>query len=130
MRNKSLILGVLIFVTMLSANAFGQKARRITFRRGATKAVVSGRLNGYKSEIDYIIRLRAGQTFSVSGGGGYYVTLGVFDPTGADVMDYAADCHSHAEVSPTIAGDYKISVVECNKADAWRGTFKLTVKAE
>ena len=131
MRKRLLISCALIFISaFFAAAAFGQKAQRIAFKRGATKVVVSGRLNNYKSEVDYIIRLRAGQRLNVSGGGNHYVTVGVLDPTGADVMDYAADCHSNAEVSPTIAGDYKISVVECRKADAWRGTYKLTIKAE
>ena len=30
-------------------------------------------------------------------------------------------------VSPTAAGDYVITVVECTKDDPWKGTFKFLV---
>ncbi len=125
MKNKLLILGVLI-LTALTVNTFGQQ--RIKFKRGATKTVVSGKLNNYKGVNNYVIRLNAGQTLSISSN--RYITLGVSDPSGEDPMDYAADCHGRLEISPTLAGDYKFSVVECRKADPWKGTYKLNITAK
>ncbi|MBA3694423.1 MAG: hypothetical protein H0W77_13475 [Acidobacteria bacterium] len=45
-------------------------------------------------------------------------------------MDRATNCNSKANTSPTVAGDYKIQVVKCTKADVWRETFKLTGKVK
>ncbi len=119
------ILGVLLFA---SVSTLAQKATRIKFAKGATKAVVTGKFYGYRGEVDYIVRLRKGQTLNVSSNRS--VTLTVLNPSGEDVMDRDLSCNGRANISPTVAGDYKIKVVECAKADAWRGAFKLTVKAK
>lgn len=104
------------------------KPTRIVFKKGATKAVVTGKLRGYKSSAEYVIRLRAGQTFKV--GSDKSITLTILDPSGEDVMDRDLGCNGRAEIAPTVAGDYRILVVECRKADPWRGTFKLAVSVK
>jgi hypothetical protein len=43
------------------------------------------------------------------------------------VGDSDASCNNRREISPTVAGDYRIEVVECQKADRWRGRFYLRV---
>ena len=121
------IIAIAVFLIVLSLPAFAKPVyKRITFKKGATTAVVTGKLMGYKGEVNYVIRLRAGQRLQISSDKS--ITLAeVANPAGEDVVDRAANCNGMADVSPTVAGDYKITVVECQKADAWRGTFKLKI---
>ncbi len=58
------------------------------------------------------------------------VSIYITDPKGENANDMDLSCHSNAKVKPTLAGDYKIQVVECKKADPWKGkfAFKVTVK--
>lgn len=118
----------LLFVTAFSAAANGQSTQRIKFKRGATSAVVTGSLNGYKSKRTFVIRVREGQTMTTENAGENYITVSIKAPPGSTYeQDMAADCHDRNEVQPTAAGDYRITVTECMKADAWRGTFRLRV---
>ncbi len=119
-----LVLGIL---TGLSTVAFGQKTP-IKFGPGKTSAVVTGSMTGYKSERVYVIHVKAGQTMKTEDIGSHHITLGIEGPPGSSYeQDMAADCHAHNEISPTAAGDYTITVTECQKADRWKGKFKLKV---
>jgi hypothetical protein len=122
------IIAIISILIILSASVFAKPATRIKFAKGATKVVVSGKLNGYKGLEKYVVRLRAGQRLQISGN--RYITLSVLDPKGEDVMDRAANCNGTADISPTVAGDYKIEVTECLKADPWKGNYKLTLKVK
>jgi hypothetical protein len=123
------IIAISLCLIVLSLSIFAKPAyKRIYFKNGATKLVVTGKLNGYKGEVNYVIRLRAGQTLKISSNKS--ITLGVADKSGEDVVDRAANCNGSANISPTVAGDYKISVVECMKADPWKGTFKLFISVK
>lgn len=128
---KRVILTVFAFA-VVSAGAViaaAQKATRITFRRGATSAVVTGKLNGYRSEKIFVIRVRKGQTLTTANAGSNYISVGIEAPAGSDYQqDMAADCHDRNEVDRTSAGDYRITVTECRKADRWKGSFKLRVR--
>ncbi len=124
---KKIIATVSILV-ILSVSVFAKPATRIRFPKGATKVVINAKLNGYKGSLSYVVKLRKGQRLQISGD--KYITLSVIAPNGENVMDYAASCNGIADISPTVAGDYKIEVVECMKADAWKGNFKLTVKVK
>ena len=118
----------LLLVTAFSAAANGQSVQRIKFKRGATSAVVTGSLHGYKSKRMFVIRVREGQTMTTENAGKNYITVSIKAPPGSTYeQDMAADCHDRNEVAPTAAGDYRITVTECVKADAWRGTFRLRV---
>jgi hypothetical protein len=55
------------------------------------------------------------------------ITIFVKDPNGNDIGDSDASCNNRREISPTEAGDYTIEVVECRKADPWRGRFTFRV---
>ena len=122
------IAAALIFISAFSLNAFGQKATRIKFARGATRASVSGTLNGYKSEKLFVIRVKAGQTLRTQQvGNSHDITIVIENPEGEDVSDSDASCNNRREVSPTEAGNYHIRVVECQKADRWRGRFRFRV---
>lgn len=57
------------------------------------------------------------------------VTLTITDPTGADATDMDASCNNRKVVENTSAGNYRVSVVERRKADAWRGGYKLRFTA-
>ncbi|MEP6944811.1 MAG: hypothetical protein ABJA02_02755 [Acidobacteriota bacterium] len=128
---KTFILATLAFL-VLSAGAVSvsaQKATRISFKRGSTTAIVTGTLSSYRSHRVFVIRVRRGQTLTTKNAGNSYITVSVEPPPGSTYeQDMAADCHDRNEVSPTAAGDYLISVTECLKADAWKGSFKLRVK--
>ncbi len=123
---KKVFISILLIILVGASSVFA-KPVRIKFKKGATKAVVNGKLNGYQSKLEYVIRLRSGQTLKLSSN--KYITLRIADPAGEDATDYDASCNGNKTISPTVAGDYKIIVVECQKADEWRGNFKLFVSA-
>ena len=108
--------------------ASAQRPTRITFARGARSAVVTGTLNGDRSSRNFVIRVRAGQTLSTAQVGDHHdITIGISGPGNEDVGDSDASCNNRHEITPTEAGDYQINVVECRKADAWRGQFKFRI---
>jgi hypothetical protein len=127
---KKLIITIfaMTLVLVFSAVAFGQRTQRITFGKGRTSSMVTGTLTGYKSHRTFLIRVLNGQTLKTENAGNNYITISIEAPPGSTYeQDMAADCHDRNEVSPTAAGDYRITVTECLKADRWRGTFKFRV---
>lgn len=128
MRKIILIAFTFVMISICSAAASAQ-VTRIHFAPGATSKVVTGTLHSYKSHRKFVIRVRAGQTLTTEDVGKHPITLAIKGPPGSNYeQDMAADCHSHNEITPTAAGDYKITVTECQKADPWRGTFKMRIK--
>lgn len=126
---KKVIAGVLLLMIFgIQTTVLAKPAKRIFFKKGATKVVVSGNMTGFKSKDTYILKVRAGQTLKVDSNRS--VTLAVLDPSGEDVMDRDLSCNGRAEISPTVTGDYKIIVVECMKADPWRGSYKLNISVK
>ena len=119
---------IAVAVTIVfSTIAFGQNTR-ITFNKGATSKVVTGTLKSYKSKRTFVIKVKKGQTLTTENVGKNHITIGIDAPKGSTYeQDMAADCHDRNEVKPTAAGDYKITVTECKKADAWKGSFKFKV---
>jgi len=117
---------------LLSSTALAQQTTRIKFRRGAIHADVSGTLNSFRSKRVFVIKVRDGQMLRTEqlGSASRRITIFVKDATGNEVGDADASCNDRKEVSPTVAGDYTIEVVECQKADPWRGrfTFRVTVR--
>lgn len=138
MKRKFLITVSTLFLLALTQHfALAQKsaaATRVKFARGATTSIVSGRLRGFKDRTTFVIRVKKGQTLTVNQLNGRNsrgsVYLGILSPSGEDASDGEANCNNNKRVEDTIAGDYRIDVTECRKADAWRGTFRLkfTVK--
>ena len=125
MKKKLSILAVFVALAVVSLQA--QSLTRIKFARGAVSASVSGKLKGYSDHKTYVIKVRAGQTLRTTQTGKNYITISIKDPNGNDPTDADASCNNRKEVNPTIAGDYTLTVVECQKADAWRGTFHFRV---
>lgn len=127
-KKLAISLSIMGLVFAASSMVLGQKASRITFARGATSATVSGRLNGYKDEKIYVLRVHAGQTLTTSQiGNAHNITIFIENPDGEEVGDSDASCNNRREITPTEAGNYHLRVVECQKADRWRGTFKFRV---
>jgi plastocyanin len=126
---KLIVVAAFIFcLAFLALSAPAQRPTRITFARRATSAIASGTLNSYRSSKTYVIRVRAGQTLRTEQVGGLHdITIYITPPSGEDVGDSDASCNNRHEITPTEAGDYRIIVVECKKADAWRGQFKFRV---
>jgi len=121
-------LAPLAILLLLSISAFCQRSTRISFARGASSAVVTGSLKGYKQTRNYRIRVRAGQTVRTEQVGDRHdITIYIQGPSGEDIGDSDASCNNRREISPTVAGDYRIQVVECRKADTWRGQFGFRV---
>jgi hypothetical protein len=128
------LLPIIIFLLILAAASAAQNVKRIEFAKGAVSAVVKGFLRDYESRQTFLIRVREGQTLRVEqikpDESLKYVTVAVKSLSGEYVGDSDASCNNRKEISPTVAGDYLIEVVECRKADPWRGKFKLKVSVE
>lgn len=123
---KPVFLTVMLVVVCASAvTAIGQT--RIRFSRGAVSATVSGRLTGFESQRVYVIRVRNGQTLTTKQISGRPISIFITGPDGQEAGDMDASCHSDREITPTMAGDYTLRVVECQKADPWRGRFRFRV---
>lgn len=128
----------LLAMTIFALPAFARPVKRITFKKGATKTVVTGYLNGFKDKQVYLIKVRAGQVLRVESEG---LTVSIVSPKGETFFKSDLSCHSDAETTAdysdrrrgsnkTIAGDYKIIVAECLKADPFKGKFKLKVSVK
>ena len=130
MRKTSSLATVIFLICAATADLNAQT--RIRFAKGATRADVSGTLNGFHSKRRFVIRVRSGQTLRTQqvGGSTRPITISVKDRDGNEVGDSDASCNNRKEISPTEAGDYTIEVVECQKAAPWRGrfTFHVTVR--
>ena len=129
---KKAVLGLLLIAVLLLIGQTAGAQTRIRFARGAVRANVSGTLNSYRTKRVFVIRVREGQTLRTEQVGyrSGPITISVIDPNGDYVGDSDASCNNRKEISPTTAGDYRIEVVECRKADPWRGrfTFRVTVR--
>jgi hypothetical protein len=126
-----LAVAVILFMTATFAHSQLVGRERVRFKRGARSAIVTGNFGGYKDRKIFVVGARRGQTLSVeqirSNSSNRYVTLVIKAPNGEDVTDSDASCNNRKLVKPTVAGYYRIEVKECQKADAWRGSFRLKV---
>ena len=129
--NTPIILLSIVLLFSVVSFAAAQRPVRIKFARGVTRASVTGTLNGYRDKRDYTIRVKAGQTLKteqvIMRRGSGSITIYITDPTGGPGGDSDMSCNNRHEITPTVAGDYQIQVVECPKADRWRGTFQFRV---
>ena len=121
------LIPVFLVVLMFSSLALARPAKRITFAKGVTKTVASGKLKGFKDSQVFLLKLRAKQKLTVLSNDN--VTITITDPSGNDVSDMDLSCNRNKVVKPTVAGTYRIIVTECKKADPWIGTFRLKVSA-
>lgn len=109
-------------------------AEKINLKKGASSAIVTGNLNGYKDSKDFVIAVKQGQTLKTeqvkAENSLEYITVSLKNPSGEIAGDSDASCNNRKEISLTAAGDYQVAVTECMKADPWRGRFKLKVSVE
>jgi hypothetical protein len=122
-------LSLLLILIVFSTTVFARPVKRIKLPKGKTEITVTGKLNGFKDSQTYLINLRDDQTFTVESVGDNRITIFVYDSSGENLNDLAADCHDNFSLPKTKKGDYKIVVTECKKADPWKGTFKFKVSA-
>lgn len=125
-KTTSILLVSMIVISQISA----RPVKRIKFPVGATLVVVTGTLTGFKDSQTYLIRMRANQHLITEQNGKNNITVSITSPKGEPLGDMDLSCHSNHDVEAKSAGDYKIEVVECQKADPWKGTFRMIVKAE
>ena len=120
-------MGVIAFAPRADA----QTVKRITFARRATSAVVTGSLRNFQGKRYYVVRVRRGQTLRIEqlreAPSHNEITVFIKGPKGDDVSDADASCNNRKEVTPTVAGDYRITVVECQKVSEWSGTFQFRI---
>ncbi len=131
MRNAFALIFVVLLLCLAAGDVSAQAEKRIKFKRGAVSAVATGKLSGYDDKKTFVIRVNAGRTLSTEQIRGAtsnrYITILITGPNGEPVGDSDASCNNRREITPTVAGDYRIEVVECQKADPWRGSFKFRV---
>lgn len=120
---------IAVLLTAFSIGASSASAQtRVHFKRGATSAYLTGRLTNYKQKRVFLVRVRDGQTMKIRDVGSHPVSIWVKGPPNSGYQqDLAADCHGMTDVAPTDAGDYRLTVQECQKADRWRGLFRVKV---
>lgn len=121
MKQQFLILFAFVLLA-LPVSLYGQKTTRIKFAEDATKAVAMGRLNGYRSKtVVFVVRVKARQTLRVEqlilSKSTHYITYSITDPSGKDATDSEANCNNRKKIENTSAGDYRIEVTECAKAE-------------
>ena len=129
MKQQFLILFALVLL-LVPVSSYGQKTTRVKFAKGLTGAIATGTLNGYRSKpVVFVIRVKAGQTLRVEqlilSESAHYTTFSITDPSGKDATDGEANCNNRKKIENTSAGDYRIAVTECAKADGWRGNFRI-----
>ena len=107
---------------------------RIKFDKGAVDATAKGNLKDYDDSKTFVIEVNAGQTLKTeqikAENSLHHVTVNITDPTGRGVGDSDLSCNNRKEIAPTVAGDYKIKVYECKKADEWNDNFDLKVSVK
>jgi hypothetical protein len=123
--NKFLL--TLVFaLAFISATAQTQTPpRRITFARGATVARATGYLRGVRDEKWFVLRARAHQHMRVEIKGRGATRGVLYFPSGKQdggpggvIFDGVIDEN----------GDYRIRVTESSMANAWSGSFTVTVE--
>jgi hypothetical protein len=101
---------------------------RISFKRGTSSAVVSGRMKTTRSSNTYLLKVQDGQTIRLAATG--KVSIFVLDPFGDDATDSDLSCNSAKRIDDTVAGDYEIQVTPCFKYDNPLGPYRLTVSVK
>lgn len=128
------VLFVLLIVVVASTVTFAQKATRISFYKKATAATVSSSLRGFKDKKVFVIKVSKGQTLNIeqikAESSLRLISVSIKSPSGADATDADISCNSRKTVSPTEAGDYTITVYECQKAKVWRGRFQMKISVK
>lgn len=120
-----------VFVFLALGEVSSQTAKRIEFYRNSTSATVSSSLRSYKDRKFYVVKARQGQTLKIEqikdNSAARSITISIKNPSGKAVAGSDPSCNNRQEIAPTVAGDYTITVYECQKTDGRRGRFRLKV---
>lgn len=130
MRRKNFCRAVLLFCCCLcltQASMALAPIHRIKFKPGHTSAKAKGHLRGMSDKVEYVVRVRAGQSLRAEAHGAGHLDVSMLSPSGQSGEKDMQSWHTGAE--PTEAGDYRITVRESPKGEPWRGKFTLTVTA-
>ncbi len=129
------VLIVLGFIC-LGATVVSAQTTRLSFDKNSTAVTVSSNgLKGYKDRKIYVVKVRKGQKLeteqiNIASAPLHYITVSIKNPSGKTVGDADASCNNRKEIEPTEAGDYTITITQCQKADAWRGRFRLKISVK
>ncbi|HEY0323726.1 MAG TPA: hypothetical protein VGC66_22430 [Pyrinomonadaceae bacterium] len=128
-RRREIVILLLIFAALLLPNlqqsVDAKKARRITFKPGATSASVRSSLKGISDEALFVLRARSGQHMRVNISGAGPTRGIVIFPSGKQDGQPGGLIFDD---TLTETGDYRIRVTESNMAEGWRGSFTLEVE--
>jgi len=117
-----------IFAAVLFGALSASAQTRVKFKHGRTSAILTGKLSNYHQKLVFLVRVRSAQKMAILDIGQHAVSIWVEGPPGSGYeQDLAADCHGRTNISPTAAGDYKLTVQECQKVDPWHGLFTVLV---
>ncbi len=115
-KKRVVLLGAVAFMFLVASQAaMAQKRKRITFKRGASSATVSGRISG-DGYLEYLMNGRAGQLMSIdvtSGNGKVIVNAGT-----ASGKNFSLDMSG---------GDHLLSIVNTRKT-ATTFTLRVSIK--
>ena len=115
-----------IFAAVLFGALRASAQTRVRFKHGHSSAILTGKLSNYHQKRVFLVHVRSGQTMAIRDIGHHAVSIYVEGPPGSGYeQDLAADCHGRTDISATAAGDYKLTIQECQKVDRWRGTFRV-----
>lgn len=122
---KAITLGLMLLLSLsaLPASAKAVAEKRISFRRGQTRAVVRGVLTKAGKGGDFVVRARTGQTMSltlVARGDTIFILQ---SPTNENLAGEGGKGSADFDLKET--GDYHLSVTN---RDGRRTNFTLTVK--
>ena len=125
---KKLLLAAALFAVLSVAALTVSAQTQINFKPGQTSTVVTGTLRGYGDQRTFVVHVKRRQTLATESAGKNYVTVEITPPRGAKYdPDMAADCHDRHTVRRAAGGNWRITVTECQKADPYRGRFRLRV---
>ncbi len=128
-----------MFIQLVAGNALGAdpgiRTERVQFAKGATSAVIKGRLKG-TSNVDYLVRAGAGQTITVSLKRSKLSNyFNVLPPGSKDVAMYAGQTGEDFTGMLPSDGDYRIRVylgraaARRNESSNYTLTISVTGKA-
>lgn len=89
----------------------------------------------FRSENDqtmYSVSIHAGRTLVVKQVDhviGKTISIRIRDPLSNNVETAATGCTDHIKVSPTLAGDYQVSVSQCQNGGDWVGAYSIKFSA-
>jgi len=115
---------VIVCVSLVSLTAIAQTPSRIHFSRGATRVTARGYLQGVNDQALFVLRAKSGQHMRVEISGRGATRGVVIFPSGKQDGGPGGVVFDD-DIDET--GNYRIRVTESSMANAWRGSFVVTI---